>query len=441
MFFREPALTSSLLQLRRAWIQWQPLQQPTHLVPELKRWRKVLRLQKAVDISTAGRANGHLADMMTAFEALLWTQWLPRVRSAVNTWSPTDAGPLVDLFVAWRPLLPQFLQDNIFDQLVLPKVSAAIADWDPRSTSTGSLHGIVFPWLEHAGRERMEDILDQSKRRVRGWLGSWRAKDGVPKGLAVWRDVFSKKDWDSLMLKTAVPTLGAYLRDHFKVDPRDQDLAPLRVVLPWRSLLRRSIFTQLLQTGFFAKWLDTLWIWLAHSPDYDQINTWFAWWKAELPEDVVALRGVEDGFARGTEMIHQARSLSSLGMSIKERLAQPDLDKRPLGTSSSRTSTPIVSPGSTPRRAVAGKTAAPARQVEEVTFRSLVEEEAAKENLILLPTGRSLETTGAPLFRVSQNVDGKNGVTIYLEDDVVYVQEGAEWEPMMVEDMLAKAKA
>jgi len=289
----------------------------------------------------------------------------------------------------------------------------------------------------------MEDILDQAKRRVRSWLNAWRAKDGVPKGLAVWRDVFSKKDWDGLMLKTVVPALGAYLRDHFKVDPRNQDMVPLQRVLPWRSLLRTSIFTQLLQTGLFAKWLETLWIWLSHSPDYDQINAWYSWWRAELPEDVVAMKGVEDGFARGMEMIHQARSLSSLGMSIKEKLPRPDLEKRPLATSS-RSSTPTTSPGSTPRHSATGKPgkpAVPSRQAEEVTFRSIVEEEAAKENLILLPTGRSLESTGAPLFKVSKNVDGKNGVTVYMEDDVVYVQEGGEWEPMMVEDMLAKAKA
>lgn len=76
--------------------------------------------------------------------------------------------------------------------------------------------------------------------------------------------------------------------------------------------------------------------------------------------------------------------------------------------------------------------------VEEVSFRSVVEEMAAASNLVFLATGKADER-GHALFRVSQKVDGKSGVTVYLEDDVVYLLEGGEWRPVSVEEMVYKA--
>jgi hypothetical protein len=44
--------------------------------------------------------------------------------------------------------------------------------------------------LEIAGQERMEGLLEECKRRVRSWVKTgWKAKEGVPQGLEVWKDV------------------------------------------------------------------------------------------------------------------------------------------------------------------------------------------------------------------------------------------------------------
>ena len=74
----------------------------------------------------------------------------------------------------------------------------------------------------------------------------------------------------------------------------------------------------------------------------------------------------------------------------------------------------------------------------EVTFRSIVEEFAARSNLVFLATGKAHEK-GYPLFRVSASVDGKSGLTVYLDGDVVWVSEKGEWHPVSVEEMVAKA--
>ena len=125
---------------------------------------------------------------MTPFESLLWNVWLPKVRSCLNNdWSPQEPQAAVKLYEAWSTFLPPFIRDNVLDQLILPKVHEAVSDWNPRK-DTVSLQSLVFPWLPHLGL-RLEDVLGDARRKVKGLLRGWGAGDGVPEDLAVWKDV------------------------------------------------------------------------------------------------------------------------------------------------------------------------------------------------------------------------------------------------------------
>jgi tuftelin-interacting protein 11 len=125
---------------------------------------------------------------MTPFESLLWNVWLPKIRSITNNdWTADNPGPLIRVYEAWSFLLPPFVRDNFFDQLVLPKVQKAVADWNPKKTGT-SLQKLVFPWLPHLGL-RMDDLLGDAKRKVKSSLRSWKVEDGIPDDLVVWKDV------------------------------------------------------------------------------------------------------------------------------------------------------------------------------------------------------------------------------------------------------------
>ena len=448
--------------MKAAWQDWDVLTSPTAYLEDLRKWRKCYRLQKRdtepedsmqVDLFGASsyggsRAKGKQAQRsMTAFETLLWTLWMPRVRSAVNNeWDPAFPSPVITLFSAWKSsgLLPPFLSDNILDQLVLPKLRKAIENWIPPRNKAGkpgkkyapSLHHIVFPWLEHAG-ERMDEIMDEAKRRVRGWLKSWKARDGVPEGLEAWRDVIPKAEWDNLTLQHVVPQLSAQLRDRFSINPRQQDLAPLSLVLSWRPLLRSSILSQILEAEFFSKFLETLHTWLiAPSVNYEQVAEWYTWWRKEVfgeSSGCGSLPGVERGFAKALNMMNQAMAM---GEDAKYRLQKPDL--RP-SASFAKESAKRADKDREALKAMKARQQDPT--AGDVTFRSVVEELAAEANLIMLPTGRSHEVSGMPLFRVSSGIDGKSGVTVYLHGDVVYAQdkEGA-WKPGSVQDMIERGR-
>jgi tuftelin-interacting protein 11 len=125
---------------------------------------------------------------MSPFESWLWHAWLPKVRSAINNeWLPEDPSPAIRLYEAWSKFLPPFIRDNFFDQLVLPKVHKAVADWNPKKQQ-GPLHTLIFPWLPHVGL-RVDEILGEAGRKVKSLMRAWKPADGVPNDILVWGDV------------------------------------------------------------------------------------------------------------------------------------------------------------------------------------------------------------------------------------------------------------
>ncbi|KDQ13045.1 hypothetical protein BOTBODRAFT_112065 [Botryobasidium botryosum FD-172 SS1] len=404
---------------RRSVSAWDPLKDPTELADVLRQWKKILKVTVVKDPGS----QLSLSSVMTPFESLLWNVWLPKVRSAINNdWSPKTPTPLVQLFEAWSDVLPQFMIDNILDQLVLPKVQKAVSDWSSRRDKT-PLHTLVFPWLPHIGL-RVEELLGDARRKVKSLFRSWAVDEGVPQDLLAWKDVFDSSDWQGLLLKYVVPKLGATLRDDFKINPRNQNMDPLNWVLPWAEILRPSIFSHLLEAEFFPKWLDILHIWLVQpNPSFDEVAQWYSFWKGSFPESVLALPEVRNGFTKGLQMMNEAMELGSNAPML---LPRPEPYQRKPDTDAT---SGISKSGTVPARP----------KPTEVTFRSIVEDFAASHNLLFLPTGKTHEKSRMPLYRVSQNIDGKGGLSVYILDDVVWADDGGDYRAISLEDMVLRA--
>ncbi|KAI0272323.1 GC-rich sequence DNA-binding factor-like protein-domain-containing protein [Gloeopeniophorella convolvens] len=426
--------------VRRMLSRWNPLEEPDNLLSTFRLWRRALKLADQEERPPDSRV-GMLGDSsfpvsvpppkvevpMTPFESLLWNVWLPKVRSSINNdWDPRAPQPAVRLYEVWSTFLPLFIRDNFLDQLILPKVSKAVADWSPRRSDV-PLRTLVFPWLPHVG-PRMEELLADARRKLKSLLRGWDITEGVPDDLASWREVFSVGDWDTMMLKYIVPKLGATLRDEFRVNPRAQDMAPLERVLAWAPLLRGSVLASLLAAEFFPKWLDVLHIWLVQPrPSFDEVAQWYAFWKGVFAEDVLALPAVRDGFTRGLQLMNTA---IELGPEAPAKLPRPE-HSRGGG----------LAPATETAKGVgAGTKKPPPSRTQEITFRALVEEFAASHNLMFMPAGRVHERSRMPLYRVSSTADGKGGVLVYVLDDAVWApDEEGEYRAVTLENMVLRA--
>ncbi|EJD51791.1 TFP11-domain-containing protein [Auricularia subglabra TFB-10046 SS5] len=414
--------------VRRDLASWHPLEEPSKLTAVFAQWQPALKMTIPEAPKTdVGMYSGISVipskpietDLpMTAYDSLLWNAWLPKVRSSLNNdWSADNAAPAIRLYEAWATLLPPFIRDNLLDQVVLPKVQKAVADWSPRAGT--SLRGIVFPWLPHVGL-RVDELLGDAKRKVKSIFRSWSPKDGVPAELMAWKDVFPPAEWENLILKYIVPKLGSTLRDDLRINPRDQVLDPLKWVLAWDGTLRTSTFAALLDQEFFPKWLGVLHTWLVHpSANLAEIAEWYGWWRGQLPQT----DSVKAGLARGLKMMDDAMALGA----DRSRLPKPER---------------AVS-NSAPAAKGAPAKPRPSARATEITFRALVEEHAATHNLLVLPTQRVHEASRMPLLRVSKTVEGRAGLLVYVLDDAVWTAPEAggdgPWRAITMDEMVVLA--
>lgn len=227
-----------------------------------------------------------------------------------------------------------------------------------------------------------------------------------------------------MLLKYVVPKLGARLRDDFKVNPRQQQMEPLQDVLHWEHLLRPSILSQILETGFFPQWLDVLYLWLS-SPNVrlGEVADWYRFWQDSFTPGVLNMPSVAQGFTRGLQLMNKAMEL---GPKASTELPRPD----------HYTSPPSPKPMATSRQATPKPR--PSR-TQEITFRSIVEDYASSHNLLFMPTGRAHEKSRMPLFRVTQTADGKGGLLVYILDDAVWAPDGDMYRAISLEDMVLRA--
>ena len=378
-----------------------------------------------------------------------------------NEWEPIDASPAVTLYEAWLDLIPPFMQDNILDQLIIPKVHRAVSTWKPSMSSHSWLSSIVFPWLPFVGL-RMGEFLSDARRKVKSMFKAVDISFGVPEELMTWKrvserntigtsqcsythQIFDRAQWEDLVLKYAVPKLGATLREDLRINPRNQDMDPLNWVLEWfhRDVIRPSIMGQLMAKEFFPKWLETLHRWLiTPKTSYEEIAQWYdisdpsfrrahplflrryTFWKDSLPPNVMALPAVKEGFERGVALMSE---WADMDPSQHANLPKPWLSAAPLRQQQQQQA------GSAAKKKGAAR-------ILDSSFKSIVEEFATENELLFLPTGNVHEKSRMPMYRVTARMDGKGGIVVYILDDMVWVVDGGvpsgEVEAIGLEEMV-----
>ncbi|OCK80303.1 G-patch domain-containing protein [Lepidopterella palustris CBS 459.81] len=427
---------------RQEMLDWEPLEKPMHLVPYILRLRTIL----GIDRDTLALSNGgDVFDSVrqhkstTAYETMIYTLWLPKIRTAVtNQWDPHMPTALIALVEAWKDILPPFVYHNVLNQLIVQKLSTAVQSWNPRTAlkkkhSVPLPHVWLFPWLQYLSSQHTDPrsssgLLADVKRKFRVALDSWDLSRGVMPGLENWREVL-RGELDNTLIRHLLPRLALHLSAQFKVDPSEQDLEPLKQVLKWNSFFKPSIMAQLLLAEFFPQWLNVLHLWLTSEPDYEEVGQWFTWWREQFPDEINAVRAVSEMWDKGLEMMNHALDLGDLA---KTELPPPRVGpERPVA----------VPPGTPKMPGSVTKEPRSARRevVEETTFKDVVEAWCGEENLLLVPLREAHETTGLPLFRITASATGKGGVLIYLKGDVVWAQSKKDksvWEPVGLEESL-----
>ncbi|KAL1985886.1 hypothetical protein VTN96DRAFT_7264 [Rasamsonia emersonii] len=426
---------------QKAMEEWEPLKDPTYLVDSLRRLQSLLCRKRGGDEERQRQST-------TSYESLIYSKWLPRVRSVlVNDWDVYDPSPATALVVAWKDVVPPFVYANVLDQVVVPKLSSAIKEWKPRSSRRhpdSSKHSSRFPWWlftwlqyldeRHTDPKHATGLLSDVKRKFRVVLDTWDLRKGLVGGIDLWKEALGS-EFDVALRNHLLPRLARHLREEFEINPQDQDLTALEDVLAWKDYYKPNVLGLLLVAEFFPKWHNILYIWLTNEPNYEEVGEWFSWWRSQIPTEINELAVVDDEWTKGLRMMDLA---SRLGDRAATELPPPD-------TAPASQQQPSVAAGfPQPDK---DKAAAPApappkpKPPQEIAFKDIVESWCAEQGLIILPLREAHPQNGQPLFRITASATGKGGVVVFLQDDVVWAQSRKArdvWEPVGLEDRLVE---
>lgn len=427
---------------------WNPLDEPELLVDDLKRISPILGMSRKDEVIVNGHTElddaygrSRRQKATTSYETLMYTTWLPKLRTTITNWDVLDHASLTAIVHVWRPLLPPFVYSNLIDQLVVPKLSSGLQTWDPRKRNHhhkregvkyAQPHTWLFPWLPYLPPYQLDPKLSSGllvdlKRRLRQVLDGWSISSGVLPGLTEWKNLLGP-EFDHMLIRHALPRLSVHLSQYFDVNPADQDLTPLEDVLKWQFLFTVDVYARLMIAEFFPKWLATLHVWITdENANFEEIGQWFTWWKQQLPATLSDHPDIAKEWAKGTAMINSALDLLDQGFSLSTLPA------------------PAAGPAKPVAKQMTKKLDAPkpmaAPPAELTDFKDIVEAWCAEEDLTLVPLREAHPQTGAPLFRITASATGKGGVIVYLKGDVVWAQRKGErtaYDPIGLEEKLVQ---
>ena len=423
---------------------WKPFEDPTSVVPHLQRLRSMLGIDPESTSTKLALPNGISytkppSKSTTHYETMIYTLWLPPIRSAItNDWDIYDSRPLTDLIDIWKPVLPPFILANVIDQLIVRRLSDAVAAWRPKRSRHGQPHEWIFPWLpyldeQHTDPRSSTGLLPDVKRKLKSALSTWDFRAGVLPGLSNWRSMFHS-DLSSLLVRHLLPRLSSHLAENFEINPPDQDLTPLEDVLKWTPHFPLTTLAQLFVVEFFPKWHHTLYLWLtSKAPNYGEVNQWYQWWKQELedrlPPGFNQLPVIDAEWQKGVATLNIALDALEEGLDVSSALEPPS-------------AAPALPPAPTSAPPLTSIPATTPTLETPTTFKDVVEDWCAENGLFMVPLREADLQTGLPLFRITASASGKGGVVVYLKGDVVWVRsagiENRTFLPMGLDEGLVR---
>jgi tuftelin-interacting protein 11 len=426
------AVAAVLPFLREAAEGWRPLEDPklNNLAPALHSIRSTLGMKSKATSST----NGHYErshSKQSPYETMIYTIWLPKVRSAIiNDWDVHEPRPLLTLLEQWDGLLPSFISSQVYDQLIVQRLEKAVSSWNPKKRRHGTLpHHWLFPWLQfladhHHDPKSSHGLVSDVKRKFRVVIDTWDLKDGVIPGLQDWRQVLGLDIHKNMVMNHLLPRMGAYLRANFQVDPQDQEpyLRYLEDIFKWKDFLSPRMLAQVVVSEVFPLWHNILYQWLtSDGVNYEEVGQWFEWWKTVLPGYINSEPAVEAEWQKGLHLINEALDL---GAEAKDRLRAPVAE--PVGNESNTTNKPKPAAAATPARK-------PTVQAE-ITLKDVLEDWCMRHDLLFINERKAHQVTGMPLSRITAATNGKGGVLIYIQGDLVFAQKKKDiWGPVDLE--------
>lgn len=312
---------------------WNPLEEPTKHIDLIKKWSDLLDFSR--DSTTT---------LFDPFPAFVWSAVVPSFRRASTDWNPRNYAIMVALLQSWIRVFPDWMMDNVFDQIVLARLTQEVNAWDPL-TDVVPIHSWIQPWEDVLKQKLETNVYKSIREKLSKALTAWSPEDRSALAmLKPWKNSFPPEEMQIFLHKNIVPKLELRMSE-IVINPLQQNIEIFIQVWEWHEVLSTQVMVGILEKYFFNKWMQTLVIWLNQSPNFDEVSRWYTGWKALFSEEILKVPAVNEHFRRALDLMSRATGMSfpampepiqesrlpaSSLMDIKVTAALPNLDLRDL---------------------------------------------------------------------------------------------------------------
>lgn len=198
---------------------WQPLTEPTRHINLIKKWRSIL--DKTNDIIAIQQTDTR--NVFNPYSSLIWAGVIPSFRACSTAWNPKQHQKMAALLDSWAPLFPSWILDSVLEQLILPRLTAGVKEWDPL-TDTVPIHIWILPWTSILGDKMEETIFPTIREKLGNALLAWMPQDRSARAmLTPWKGAFDDAEMITFLMQHIIPKLQIVLNE-FIINPLQQDL-------------------------------------------------------------------------------------------------------------------------------------------------------------------------------------------------------------------------
>ena len=418
------AMTIVVPQIKAQLKSWDCLANPHLYVDEFLPWRQVLTLGIGLD--------HRQTEPMDPYHAFLWEAWMPTVRQAITAWNPKEPDLVIQFLDVWKHLIPKWMQKNICEHILLPKLQSAVELWDPRSDMI-PIDSWIIPWLPILD-DQLDIVYPTIRNKLASALTAWHPSDRSAKEvLKPWRQIFSGASMHSFILKNILPKLEQTMASELVINPVQQNLDPWHWVMDWLDFLPQAATINLLERHFFPKWLQVLASWLNQNPNYNEVTNWYKGWKSVIAKDLLAAPQVQHQLQQALDMMTRVVNMSSghpmarqpgateamMYLKSTERQFAPEKDMK-LGASSQASSV-----GSAVKMA-AQMSSAPG------SYKELISRRCEEKGILFRPVPGK--------YQEGKQVYQCGNLLMYIDRNAIFVQNKDMWIPTSLNTLLDSAE-
>ncbi|KAE9555814.1 hypothetical protein FO519_001028 [Halicephalobus sp. NKZ332] len=303
------ALTNAMPMLREYFNDWNPLKlgYADHGMNLIKEWREVLQGESREMKRSFDRHKNEL-DALPAFDRCLWEAWMPAIRQAALKWDvKMDSDRMLDVVLTWMPILPDWIVDNLLEQVIAPRIKEQVDAWSP-TVDEIPIHSWLLPWHSVLGH-RLTAVYPIIRMKLAKSLKEWIATDSSAIGVVrPWKDVFAKSSMSSFLSNNIIPKLEQALL-HMNLNPLENFEYPeFFAVINWTEIIGTDLTCQMMMRCFFPRWLDNLCLWL-NTPGVilSDVARYYKEWRERFPANLAAIPSIKMEFQRALNLISQAK--------------------------------------------------------------------------------------------------------------------------------------